>query len=504
MRRLIPFSTALAAFLYIESSFAGGIEAPQYYGFDGFYAGVDVGLMQATFRGTETAAIPNPTGTFTVNLNTYLSDGTGTGSVQLGYGWQGKVGFLNYLGLFVQGDFYGLGATDNVEQTVFIDGVPFSQPNRTNISLSSAFSVGVKPGILLSPLTLLFAQAAASYAQATLNTAFFSQLSEEFTGTLNTHSITSLWGWRLGLGLEQKLAEHLSVSLSYAYTDYGHANANVFVSDSTQDNIDYDIQDNLYLVGLNYYFNPTAAMGNMDWRGDLFKGFYAGIFAGDQVIEGKESYNNAQTFVVTIVPLSFVPIRQSISDYLMSQNFVGGAQLGYNFVWNRLVLGLSTDSDFAVRYRTPSTTYSQVTPPGSLMTQTYLTEQDYIAASFNPGFLISTATLLFGRLGIVDSNFTLASMVQGVNPNIFANVSKSINQIGYRVGVGIEHRFSHHLSLYLIDQYTMYPTLSMTASTFAGSRSTPPPPINIFLGTDHKVTVDNNQALLGLNVYFSQ
>lgn len=449
--------------------------------FDGPYLGADLGAAQGIFRGTENATVPgllDSPSLSIVNQNV-ISDVGGTGGLQAGYGWQQRGVFW---GVFAQGDFYGLGGHSLVQSTPISNTVFNLQPNVKQISLSSALSMGIKPGILLSPVSLLFFQVAASYANAHLNTSL-SSATEDLPITTNSESSAGLWGVRLGLGLEQKLSQHLSLFLNYLYSNYGHINADVQSSTTLQDHVNYDVQENLYLLGLNYYFYNSSAFKTLSEASSLFEGFYLGLFGGYQVIESKETYTDIQPILITMLLGASLYLTQTVSDHLVSQNFVGGALAGYNFSLNRWVLGLLVDSDFAVRYRMPSSNYTQSSAGTISQINTSVTEQDYFGFYLNPGFLLTPSNLLFSRLGIVDANFTLTASTG------FLSLNQSINQLGYRFGLGIEHRFPGRVSLYLLDQYTLFPTASAGFSTE-------------FETIRLEESVNNNQALVGVNWYF--
>jgi len=487
MLRHCKLIIGIIIFLTINSTLAGGPEKPADYGFNGFWVGADIGVAHGTFHGNQSALVGN---TLSTDERNYLYDSAFTGGIQLGYGWQWNRG---YFGLYAQGHLFEL--TDKQQFFFFnLSNTPFLT-RIAQVKLVSSAAIGIKPGILLSPTTLLFLQIAASYTRAHLNSVTFGG-SGQGSGSAATNLIKNIVAPRFGIGIEQKLSQHLSLLINYTYTYYGHIEG---VGESRYTNFEsaeYSLGNNLILIGLNYYPSPSLNSFNEVNQAHPFRGFLVGIFGGYHQLNMNETLG--ETGTVAAAPI----LGRAILTKLVSQNAVGGILVAYNFNWNWFVLGFEAENNLGIRYKTDFDSHLQLSAPTANLIQSSLTEQDYIGITVNPGFLLNENTLLFTKFGLVYSYFkyvfdvfTRAPALITVTANQF---SHGMTRLGFRFGLGIEHKITHHISLYLLDQYTLY-----RGNTFEDASVDVTAIGEIAENFHSNIKPNNNQILIGANYYFS-
>ena len=493
IKKLFYYLTIWA--LLPASAIAGGLIEPGIteYNFAGFYLGANIGITHGIFRSNE-STVYTTTGNLIVDINRFtLNDAVFTGGLQLGYGWQQQA---FYFGLYAQSNFYDLSRKDQDELSdpTSLQRITFS----TTARLTSNVSLGIKPGLLISPQTLLFAQIGTGYARLHLYTNNESTVTFA-NGTVATEATRGAIGIQFGLGIEHKISHRFSLWLSYLYNYYGHISERQ-LNNNALEVVNYSFGNYLFLLGLNYYINDKPAI---IYRTNLnfLRGFYVGAFGGYQQMGASQNIGETLDIIGAFASI----FGYSNTFKLADQNAVGGLQIGYQIVKHHFVINLSANSTFGVQYKTPvfisqANTFPVPVSGTFAFAQTSLTKRDYFGINIDPGYLISPNTNLFIRLGVVDSRFALVAktIFAATAPLIPNNTFEHrLDWFGYRIGLGIRQQLSSHVALTLLDQYTFYPPIH-----FIGRLST----ADAFILVDTvqiQLKPHNNQILLGLDYYFS-
>jgi outer membrane immunogenic protein len=166
-------------------------------------------------------------------------------------------------------------------------------------------------------------------------------------------------GWAYGLGIEGRLSQNWTVKVEYLHLDFSPTTATtrlvttagLFPFD-TESVVTSRITDNIIRVGLNYRLWNTSAATQLSvdpaaaaWR---WTGVYGGLNGGYGV--GNTSFREFKYFDPAAPPLpgelthyisSFAP--QKVSP----QGALAGGQVGYNWQFNRVVVGVEGDAQWS-------------------------------------------------------------------------------------------------------------------------------------------------------------
>ena len=134
------------------------------------------------------------------------------------------------------------------------------------MTLQNLFAMSLKPGFLLTPGTLLFAEVGIARTTARFNTTatFFAFPLFLFPIDISVNAVRhkALWGYRVGVGIEQHLTHGLSLKLAYLYTGFpGSLRRRVivpgvggFAGNSYINDTKVRVGAQQLEIGLNYYF----------------------------------------------------------------------------------------------------------------------------------------------------------------------------------------------------------------------------------------------------------
>ena len=165
----------------------------------------------------------------------------------------------------------------------------------------------------------------------------------------------SLTGWAFGGGIEGRLSQDWTVKAEYLRLEFApmsmtgrYAGNNGVISFDYTSTSSSRVTDNIVRVGLNrrLWNAPAAAPLPPDpaetaWR---WTGFYAGLNAGYGV--GNGSFREFQ-FIDPSVPPAPTELTHYFSSYaphqISPQGALAGGQLGYNWQFDRLVIGVEGD-----------------------------------------------------------------------------------------------------------------------------------------------------------------
>ncbi|NNM59093.1 MAG: outer membrane beta-barrel protein [Legionellales bacterium] len=192
--------------------------------FNGLYLGADAGVGLGYFSESGDSSLniderPNihipidaPIDSNASNLSGFLGGHLGVGHVFNRF----------YLGLEANGDF------GEVDTTNYAPPTNATGDLTTNIkedaSIKNPYGITLRPGYLLTPSLLLYAQLGVEKAQINTNTlTTFENVPTQSDNvyTIQSGSNGSQLGYRAGIGIEDHPSEHLSVRVEYLFTDFG-------------------------------------------------------------------------------------------------------------------------------------------------------------------------------------------------------------------------------------------------------------------------------------------
>jgi outer membrane immunogenic protein len=246
------------------------------YNWTGFYAGLDGGYSWGRTNTTFLPASAFPL--IRPDVNGALGGG------QLGYNWRFNRSWVAGL----EGDVQWTGERASTSGTfvgprlgAFMDGSfdPSPAPDFNAIATRTVnFSYNLawfatfrgRAGFLADPQTLLYATgglAVGEFKYATQTTTSTQLFGPGIGGTIpaaapfvvagaaTSDSQTRL-GWTLGAGIERKFSANWSAKLEYLYLDFG--SKTYFAGTAGQ--ADVSFHDQIFRIGINYAFNPTAVV----------------------------------------------------------------------------------------------------------------------------------------------------------------------------------------------------------------------------------------------------
>jgi opacity protein-like surface antigen len=264
--------------------------ADVYANFSGFHVGTSVGATQtmADFNSLTTGtyldnATPGSTTGILKNSLTSddLRDNQAMGSIDIGYGIQRRP---LYIAAEIFSNFGGqpeISATHQVNHidTAFMNTVNLATAAKVQLN-TAEYGIDVLPGLLVGQNMLIYGRAGIAFNKIEINhsntfTFVANGLTPAVTkiSTLNTASSKNIDGFRLGVGVAEKINSHVALHADYIYTDYGRvdtsgiasttsvnvAGATQVVSNGLISNASADISSQALMAGVNYYFSPRLA-----------------------------------------------------------------------------------------------------------------------------------------------------------------------------------------------------------------------------------------------------
>lgn len=175
-------------------------------------------------------------------------------------------------------------------------------------------------------------------------------------------------------------------------------------------------------------------------------GFYAGLNAG--VAFGGADVNNRVTddFLTSVNAQAYKQQYQN-SMNADGTNFTGGAELGYNWQINSILLGVETDFNYAGLQSSQKRVYDLTSPFGGTEDQRYDSEVNWFGtARLRMGFLAGEQFLIYGTGGLAYGNVD-ATFHQTESSVFDWKGSDSSTQVGWTLGGGAEYAFDNNWSV---------------------------------------------------------
>lgn len=272
------------------------LTASNAHAFCGPYVGAAVGGSFSSGRTNTTTNLLVDYTTFRNAINHTIQHGqrknTLIGSLYTGYAhsWEdvylGVEGFLNTAGYRVQSKHSFAATTDNVLNRDRLEIVNFLNTSLNNTTLirtrlsPTEPGIDLRPGFFLTPCTLLYGRVGVTYnklsVHASRNTSIRTTtvieqqppniFEEDESKSFSKYK--KVGGLRLGLGLEQKLCDHLSIRADYVNTHYRSIKVSTPQEIETYTNANGDttlykanivtkvssVFKNAVLLGMSYYW----------------------------------------------------------------------------------------------------------------------------------------------------------------------------------------------------------------------------------------------------------
>jgi outer membrane immunogenic protein len=254
-----------------------------------------------------------------------------------------------------------------------------------------------------------------------------------------------LTGWALGGGIETRLSQNWSVKVEYLHLDFSPTTtttrlvATGGVGPFDLPNTTYShITDNIARVGLNYrlWSTPAAAPLPVDpaaaaWR---WTGFYGGLNGGYGV--GNTSFKEFKYFdpATPPLPLELTHYVSSFAPQKVSpQGGLAGGQVGYNWQFDHLVVGVEGDAQWSGQKDT-ACAMSCFTAGGSIET---LTQQfNWLATARARVGYADRGYLLYLTAGGAWAEIEESDFFTGSGPSFTSNFKQTKG--GWVAGGGIE------------------------------------------------------------------
>ncbi len=500
-------------------------------GFEGLYLGAGGGISATKGRqqGDVTSFVITGSGNnifSSPDLSTDILGGCGAGVFYAGYGrhcgifYGGIEGFVHYANSHTK-------ATRENLNTLTDEPGSFNTVDRSDIKIGPwGGGIDGRPGLLLSPGTLLYGRVGFNYTQVKLNSEIlnfgFRMSNAPWSIPIADSKRTNRCYLRLGGGLEQLLSNRLALRFDYVYTDYGSisfagnttatlpaSTVSVFLSESKKVNL----RNHELVLGLTYYFSscyPTCFCKNASRCSQCccnnFCGLYLAGSLGGALTNCRPrgdivNFGESGTLYNDVLPIQ-------IASHITHTDFRGNLFAGYGRQYKRFYAGLEVFAQYFSYSRSKVDDHFFSIPIGSIVNVTALnsvvthTEIDpwQFGIQARPGLLLTPCTLIYGTIGTSGARIKARSDATTIYPDALAlsiPLSARSTRATLRAGGGIEQalRCGWHIRADYL--YTNYGSLKMSGSTAGTSDATGP----AALTDSTKIKFADHAITLGLSWY---
>jgi outer membrane immunogenic protein len=178
-------------------------------------------------------------------------------------------------------------------------------------------------------------------------------------------------------------------------------------------------------------------------------GFYVGANAGGHWSKDELT---APGNSAGLIPAQAADLNALSAGSVSTTGFIGGAQIGYNWQMNRVVLGLEADGNWRSGKASRSITYAGAVAlnPADIMTNsthgTWLaTVRGRAGVTFDRLLLYATGGVAFGAIKTTDTFCSFGCLA--IPPGTLASVSATTTRTGWTVGGGLEYGITNNWSL---------------------------------------------------------
>lgn len=226
-------------------------------------------------------------------------------------------------------------------------------------------------------------------------------------------------------------------------------------------------------------FAAQAQINSQAGNNSQWEGFYAGLNAG-----GLWSSTSA----------SIVENNTGGGFNGTSSGFVGGAQAGYNYQIDALVIGLEADYDALQLNQSETQTGAYNSSPANTFALKQSVRTDWLATIRPRAGVVIDKLLVFGTAGAAITKFKYDAEFTDTFSPALDRQSLSETRVGWTVGGGAEYALERHWSLKAEYLYADFGKISTTSMLTA-----PPGKTDFF---DHSATFNVHIVRLGLNYRF--
>jgi len=453
--RLLAFALSAIGIVGIDCGAAiAGSAAPSW---TGFYAGISFGQRwdRADWT-TDGFIIPGTPGVSSLFPDTEAS--LGAARARLG----GYFGYNYQINNWVLGAEADIGrALRDSKSVIGIPGtgtgialVAGTNLSQTTIDMTWDGSLRARAGYLVAPDVLVYGTGGIAF-QHVGETILCSAFDPAPTGCglagspdVGSAVNTTLTGWTVGGGIEERLGRHWMLRGEYRYSDFGTFNHTFALGPTAIGDVVATTRFTTHLVtlGLAYKFGAPAAIDDppAEMRvkaravAPSWTGFHVGLALGAR--------RTTADWITTSLTFGGIPNADNVASF-DGIRFRGGGYAGYDHQLGRMVLGFevgagTTDNGAKSKPGVPG--LGGMIVPGPDMTSVR-TGWD-ASAVVRIGYLVAPDVLLYGTGGIAAQRITLNALCTAASLECFfdENESFSTTRSGPVWGGGIEAMIARH------------------------------------------------------------
>jgi outer membrane immunogenic protein len=510
MRGLLLATIAFAMLPLADSAGAAGmpVKAPAaaplpIWTWTGFYVGGNVGYSIARDPGGFESLVLAPGNAPTPERFNFSPAGT-VGGAQLGWNWQVLPNWV----LGIEADLQATSQSDAftcIQQCLNVPRVPELNGTTVNQHLRWFDTVRGRVGWANGP-TLWYLTGGLAVGQVRTSISTIQEFS--FVQNLLTFNDTKT-GWAFGGGLEFQVYGNWTARAEYLYMDLGSiAHSFLYTAPglpSTNNIYNSAVRDHIVRAAVNYKFDwgdaavaaaPVAPASSVFYKASpalpAAAWNWTGVYAG-----GNVGYGVARdpTTKVGIFDTTLNPILDE-AFYLMPQGIIGGGQVGYNWQWSNIVLGVEADLQSSHQHDNQtcatfcdSTAGSSIALVGQRLPW-FGTLRARAGWTTGPTLLYATGGAARGKVTTTITQSDFNGVPLSLKQFEFDNVSN-----GWTIGGGLENR--------LVGDWTAkVEYLYIDLGSFSGTYVNPPPPSAF--ATTHTVGSSTHDHVIrvGLNYKF--
>jgi outer membrane immunogenic protein len=169
----------------------------------------------------------------------------------------------------------------------------------------------------------------------------------------------TLGGWALGGGIEGRLSQSWTVKFEYLHLDFGPTTASTRLAANVGgagfdvlERVDSRITDNIVRIGVNYRLLDGAGTGVPQADPAMLAWRWSGLYAG---LNGGYGVGNTALKEFNYIDPAIPPAVGELTHYTSSfapqkispQGALAGGQFGYNWQFDRIVLGVEGDAQWS-------------------------------------------------------------------------------------------------------------------------------------------------------------
>jgi opacity protein-like surface antigen len=233
--------------------------------YNGVYLGAEGGASLAYFSESSDSSLTInerflPSFTLDAPVDSHASNLSGFIGGHIGVGHVYK---RVYLGIEANGDFGSVNTSNYAPPSNQTGDLTTSI--KDDASIKNNYGITLRPGFLITPSLLLYAQLGAEKAQINTNTTTTFENVPGQTGTvysIESQTSDNQLGYRAGLGIEEHATNHLSVRVEYLFTDFGTVSSSnsapvtghlVLSTSSISESTHFSPYMHSVMLGVSYY-----------------------------------------------------------------------------------------------------------------------------------------------------------------------------------------------------------------------------------------------------------